>query len=115
MQAAVVCTPTSAQLHFYAGAVQLRLKHIPEATAEFESSLKIDPDHFLANLKYGEMLFREGDAAGALPKLSRAAKVDPKSAEAHAFLADAYQQLGQAQNASRERAKADLLKGQPPE
>jgi arylsulfatase A-like enzyme/Tfp pilus assembly protein PilF len=115
VQAAVVCTPTSAQLHFYAGAVHLRLKHIPEATAEFENSLKIDPDHFLANLKYGEMLFREGDAAGALPKLSRAAKVDPKSAEAHAFLADAYQQLGQAQNASRERAKADQLKGVPPE
>jgi len=115
MQAAVVCTPNSAQLHFYAGAVHLRLKHIPEATAEFESSLKIDPDHFLANLKYGEMLFREGDAAGALPKLSRASKVDPKSAEAHAFLADAYQQLGQAQNASRERAMAGQLKGQPPD
>jgi choline-sulfatase len=115
MQAAVVCTPTSAQLHFYAGAVHLRLKHIPEATAEFESSLKIDPNHFLANLKYGEMLFREGDAAGALPKLSRAATVDPKSAEAHAFLADAYRQLGQAENASRERAKADQLKTQPPD
>jgi predicted Zn-dependent protease len=115
MQAAVVCTPNSAQLHFYAGAVHLRLKHIPEATAEFENSLKIEPDHFLANLKYGEMLFREGDAAGALPKLVRAAKADPKSAEAHAVLADAYQQLGQLQNASRERAKAEQLKTQAPE
>jgi arylsulfatase A-like enzyme/Tfp pilus assembly protein PilF len=115
MQAAVVCTPTSAQLHFYSGAVHLRLKHIPEAAAEFESSLKIDPDHFLTNLKYGEMLFREGDAAGALRKLSRAVKVDPKSAEAHAFLADAYQQLGQAENSSRERAEADQLKSQPPD
>jgi predicted Zn-dependent protease len=115
MQAAVVCTPTSAQLHFYSGAVHLRLKHIPEAAAEFESSLKIDPDHFLTNLKYGEMLFREGDAAGALRKLSRAVKVDPKSAEAHAFLADAYQQLGQAENSSRERAGAAQLKSQPPE
>ena len=115
MQAAVVCTPNSAQLHFYAGAVHLRLKHIPEATAEFENSLKIEPDHFLANLKYGEMLFREGDAASALPKLIRAAKVDPKSAEAHGFLADVYQQLGQGQNASRERAKAAQLKTQPPE
>jgi len=110
MQAAVVCTPGSAQLHFYLGAVQLRLKHIPEATAEFENSLKIEPDHFLANLKYGEMLFREGDVAAALPKLSRAAKVDPESAEAHAVLADAYQQLGQAENATRERAKAAQLK-----
>ncbi len=115
MQAAVVCTPKSAQLHFYSAAVHLRLKHIPEATAEFENSLKIDPDHFLANLKYGEMLFKVGDAAGALPKLMRAAKVDPKSAEAHAFLADAYRQLGQLQNASRERAKAAELKNQAPE
>jgi tetratricopeptide (TPR) repeat protein len=115
MQAAVVCTPNSAQLHFYLGAVHLRSKYIPEATAEFENSLKIDPDHFLANLKYGEMLFREGDPAAALPKLIRAAKVDPKSAEAHRFLADTYQQLGHAQNASRERAKAAELKSQPPE
>lgn len=115
MQAAVVCTPNSAQLHFYAAAVHLRLKHIPEATAEFENSLKIEPDHFLSNLKYGEMLFKVGDPAGALPKLIRAAKVDPKSAEAHAFLGDAYQQLGQVQNAVRERAKATQLKTQVPE
>ena len=115
MQAAVVCTPNSAQLHFYAGAVQLRLMHIPEATAEFEDALKIEPDHFLANLKYGEMLFREGDATAALPKAVRAAKLNPKSMEAHAFLADVYQQLGQLQDASRERAKASQLKGQPPE
>ncbi len=115
MQAAVVCTPNSAQLHFYAGAVHLRLSHIPEATAEFESALKIEPDHFLANLKYGEMLFREGDAVTALPKAVRAAKANPKSMEAHAFLADVYQQLGQLQNATRERAKAAQLKNQPPE
>jgi arylsulfatase A-like enzyme/Tfp pilus assembly protein PilF len=115
MQAAVVCNSNSAQLHFYAGAVHLRLKHIPEATAEFEDALKIDPDHYLVNLKYGEMLFREGNATAALPKAVRAAKVDPKSAEAHAFLADVYQQLGQPQNASRERAKAAQLKSQPPE
>jgi arylsulfatase A-like enzyme/Flp pilus assembly protein TadD len=114
MEAAVVCTPNSAQLHFYLGAVHLRLKHIPEATAEFDNSLKIDPDHFLTNLKYGELLFREGQAEAALPKLTRAAKADPESAEAHAFLADAYQQLGQAQNANRERAKAAQLKAQAP-
>jgi arylsulfatase A-like enzyme/cytochrome c-type biogenesis protein CcmH/NrfG len=113
MQAAVVCTPDSAQMHFYAGAVHLRLKHIDQATAEFENSLKIEPDHFLTNLKYGEMLLRVGDPAAALPKLSRAVKTDPESAEAHAALADAYQQLGQALNADQERAKAAHLKQQP--
>src|SRR5260370_1890171 len=115
MQASVVCAPNSAQLHFYAGAVHLRLKHIPQVTDEVENSLKIDPDHFLANLKYGEMVLREGDAAGALPKLSPAGEGGPKAGGAPACLAHAYQQIGQAQNASRERAKAAQLKTQAPE
>jgi arylsulfatase A-like enzyme/Tfp pilus assembly protein PilF len=115
MQAAVVCTPSSAQMHFYLAAVHLRLKHVPEATSEFDKALELDADHFQANLKYGEMLVVQGKTAAALPKLIRAVKVDPKSAEAHAFLAEAYQQLGQPQNANRERAKADQLKSQPPD
>jgi Tfp pilus assembly protein PilF len=88
---------------------------ISEAAGEFDSSLKIEPDHFLANLKYGEMLLRDGDPASALPKLTTAVKVDPESAEAHGALADVYQQLGQANNANRERVKAKRLKGQASE
>jgi Tfp pilus assembly protein PilF len=64
-------------------------------------------------LKYGEMQFRMGDAAAAAPKLSRAVKADPESAEAHAALADAYQQLGQVEDAKRERSKAAELSGPP--
>ncbi|MGA7849498.1 MAG: sulfatase-like hydrolase/transferase [Terriglobales bacterium] len=115
IQAAVEHKPTSAQLHYYLAAVHTRLKQVPEATKEYEKALELDPDHFQANLRYGRLLFLEGHPDAALPKLSRAAKVDPDSAEAHAFLADAYQQLGQAENAERERAKAAQLKAQPPE
>jgi Tfp pilus assembly protein PilF len=39
--------------------------------------------------------------------------MDPESAEAHAALADVYQQLGQARNANQERAKAAHLKEHP--
>jgi predicted Zn-dependent protease len=115
IQAAVVCTPKAAQMHFYLAAVQLRLKHIPEATTEFEKALELDADLFLANLKYGEMLLLQGKAAEALPKLMRATKVDPKSAEAHAALAQAYAELGQTKNADSERAKAASLKGSGPD
>jgi predicted Zn-dependent protease len=114
MQAAVVCTPKSAQMHFYLGAVHLRLKHAPEATAEFDKALELDADHFLTNLKYGELLLLEGKASEALPKLNRAVKADAKSAEAHASLASAYEALGQKQNAARERARAAQL-GAPPQ
>jgi arylsulfatase A-like enzyme/Flp pilus assembly protein TadD len=116
MQAAVVCTPGSALLHFDLAAVQTRLKYLPEAAGEYEKALEIDPDYFQANLTYGRLLLREGHPEAALPRLSRAAKVDPQSADAHKFLADAYQRLGQTQNAERERAEADrLIKALPPE
>jgi arylsulfatase A-like enzyme/Flp pilus assembly protein TadD len=115
MRAAVEHKPTSAQMHYYLAAVYTRLKQLPEATGEYEKALELDPDHFQANLRYGRLLFLEGHPEAALAKLSRAAKVDPESVEAHAFLADAYQQLGQAENASRERTKAAQLKTRPPE
>jgi arylsulfatase A-like enzyme/Flp pilus assembly protein TadD len=115
IQAAVECKPNSAQLHYYLAAVHNRLKHMSDATREYEKALELDPDHFQANLRYGRLLFLEGHPDAALAKLTRAAKVDPESVEAHAFLADAYQQLGQTENASRERALAAQLKTPPPE
>jgi arylsulfatase A-like enzyme/Flp pilus assembly protein TadD len=115
MQSAVVCTPGSALMHFDLAAIQTRLKHLPEATKEYEKALELDPDYFQANLTYGRLLLLEKDPDAALPKLARAVKVNPDSAEAHSFLADAYQQLGQVENANRERAAAAQLKSQPPE
>jgi arylsulfatase A-like enzyme/Flp pilus assembly protein TadD len=113
IQAAVEHDPTSAQMHYYLAAVNNRLMHVPEASKEYEKTLELDPNHFQANLRYGRLLFLEGHPDAALPKLNRAAQVNPDSPEAHAFLADAYQKLGQADNAERERAKAAELRAQP--
>jgi tetratricopeptide (TPR) repeat protein len=108
-QAAVVVTPASAQLHFYLGAVFARLKRVPEAAKEFETSLQQDPDHYQANLVYGHMLVLEGEPAAALPKLRKAAKLQPDSGEPHRYLADAYAQLGQEGIAQRECLLAERL------
>jgi choline-sulfatase len=115
MQAAVKHKPTSVQFNYDLAAVDTRLKHIPDAVKEYEKVLELDPDHFQANLRYGRLLFLEGHVDAALAKLTRAAKVNPGSEEAHAFLADAYQQVGQADNAERERSKAVQLSSHPPE
>ena len=79
---------------------------VPEAIAEYEKALEIDPDYFDANLTYGRLLLQMGHPDTALPKLSQAVKVNPESPDAHWFLAEAYEQLGQAEDANRERAKA---------
>jgi choline-sulfatase len=110
-EAAVTRAPMSADLHFYLGAVHARLKHVSEAAKEFETTLRLEPSHYQANLVYGHMLVLEHDPDAALPKLRRAAKAQPESGEPHKYLADAYTQLGQTANASRERELAERLKG----
>jgi arylsulfatase A-like enzyme/thioredoxin-like negative regulator of GroEL len=110
-QAAVVITPASVQLHFYLAAVLARLKRVPEASKEFEVTLKMDPHHFEANLLYGRMQFLEGHTRSALPLLQQATRIQPQSAQAHAFLADVYERLGQMTNAGRERDLAQRASG----
>ncbi len=66
-------------------------------------TLQLDPNHFRANLLSGRILSLQGDPLGALPNLERAVQLEPRSAEAHQFLAEAYSQLGQDANAARAR------------
>lgn len=80
-----------------------------EAAKNLLVVLQGEPDHYRANLLLGRMLFLNGTLAEALPYLEKAASVEPKSVEAHQFLAEAYAKLGQVENAARERATAEQL------
>jgi arylsulfatase A-like enzyme/Tfp pilus assembly protein PilF len=116
-EAAVARAPRSAELHFYLAAVYTRLKRVTDAAKEYETTLALDPDHYEANLLFGRLRFLEGNAGACLPNLKKAAKLQPNSIDAHRFLADAYDRLGQKANAIRERAEAARLKaagGQTP-
>jgi len=115
VQTTVERMPTSAQMHFDLAVVYTHLKNLPDAIEEYEKTLQIDPDNFQANLIYGRLVLLEGHPETALPKLSHAATLEPESEEAHNFLAVAYQRLGQAENAERERAKAIQLRNKPPQ
>jgi choline-sulfatase len=114
MQAAVALKPDSASLHFNLAAVNTRLKHVTEAMSECEKALEIDPDHFDANLTYGKLLLMQGRPDAALPRLEHAIRVKPGSAEAHFFLAEGYQKLGETENATHERQIVNELKSRAP-
>jgi arylsulfatase A-like enzyme/Tfp pilus assembly protein PilF len=98
--------PKFADAHFSLAAVLARIDRIPEALAELRAALGLEPEHYRASLLYGRIRFLQGDAAGALPHLERAARSGAASGEAHAFLADAYERLGRTADAARERATA---------
>jgi choline-sulfatase len=75
--------------------------------------LQGEPDHYRANLLLGRMLFLNSTFTEALPYLEKAAAVQTDSGEAHSFLADEYEKLGRAADATRERAEATRLKASP--
>jgi tetratricopeptide (TPR) repeat protein len=81
-----------------------------EAAKNLLLVLHDEPDHYRANLLLGRMLFLNGTFAEGLPYLEKATEVEPKSVEAHQFLAEAYASLGQEENAARERVVAEQLK-----
>jgi arylsulfatase A-like enzyme/Flp pilus assembly protein TadD len=81
-----------------------------EAAKNLLVVLEGEPDHYRANLLLGRMLFLNGTFAEALPYLEKAAAVQTHSGEAHAFLADEYEKLGRAADATREHAEAEQLK-----
>ena len=109
-EAAVARAPRWADAQFSLAAVYARIDRVPEAMDHLGTTLELNADHFRANLLRGRILSLQGDSAGALANLEKAARLEPKSVEAHQFLADAYSQLGQESNAARERSEAARLK-----
>jgi choline-sulfatase len=105
-------SPKWAALHFSLAAAYARLNRPADARKELDTTLKLEPDNFRANLVLGRMLTLQGKPAEGLPNLKKAVKLEPKSPDAHMFLADAYGRMGQIAMARREAAEAEKLKGQ---
>jgi arylsulfatase A-like enzyme/Tfp pilus assembly protein PilF len=111
-EAAVSQMTGSSMMHFYLALVYERTSRSTEALAEFHSALHVDPNHFPANLLLGRMFVMQQKATDALPYLLKAIKLRPDAIDPHRFLADAYTQLGQEANASRELEEAERIRSQ---
>ena len=90
--------------------VYARTRRIPEALDLLQKVIEMNREHFRANLLLGRILTLQKRPEEALPFLKQAAATEPDNFEGHAFLADAYEQLGDSQTADAERARSDSLK-----
>jgi tetratricopeptide (TPR) repeat protein len=89
-EAAIALEPRVAKAHFYLGFVILQhggSDRLPEARKEFEAELKLTPQDFHANFFAGVTNSSLNNHKQALLYLRRATHVNPKSSEAHLFLA----------------------------
>ena len=88
---------------------------MPEAVELLLAVVQLNPQHFRANLLLGRILTLEHHSREALPYLRQAESSEPDNFEPHAFLADAWDELGDSQRAVTERTRAEALqpRGQP--
>jgi len=105
-EAAVTRAPKWADAQFSLASVYARTDRVPEAIEHLDICLSLDPAHYRANLLRGRILSLQHKAAEAVPNLKKAVEAQPDSREAHLFLADAYDQLGDSAEAAEERARA---------
>ncbi len=80
-----------------------------EAIAECEKVIENNPNDYGALLLEGKLWALAKQPAKALPKLERAAALQPQRPERRTYLANAFTQLGREQEATHERAAAKHL------
>ncbi len=90
--------------------------HLPEAIAEAEAALRLEPGYADAHNTLGSALERQGRAPEALAQYAEALRLDPSLAEAHSNLGDMwYATPGRMADAIAEYRRAILLKPSLPE
>ena len=106
--------PKWADAKYSLASVYARTQHVPEAVDILQEVIQLSPKHFRANLLLGRILTLQHHPSDAVPYLRQAVDSAPDNFEPHAFLADALDQLGDAQAAAAERARAQSLKTASP-
>jgi arylsulfatase A-like enzyme/Tfp pilus assembly protein PilF len=106
---AVQSFPTWTDALYSLATVYVRTGRTDEALATLARALKVDPQHFRANLLRGVLLVEERPSE-ALPYLQRATETAPNASEPHVYMAQAYEKLGNKQKAEEERHKAEELR-----
>ena len=105
----VAKVPKGEQAHILLATAYVGMQNLPEAINECKKVLEVIPEDYEANLLLGRALLLSGDAATALPKLMKAAALQPKAPGPHLALSNAYVKLGRFDDAAREQFEAKEL------
>jgi tetratricopeptide (TPR) repeat protein len=101
-QAAITLKPTLPNLHYSLGHVFWKDLKVPEARADFEAELKINPRHPGALNEIGDTYLLEHLAEKAMPYLTEAVAMEPHNPDFHRDLGTAYSDLHDYEKAAKE-------------
>jgi len=106
----VIKRPSNASAHNNLGCVLKDQNRIPEAVAELNRALQLEPDQAEAHYNLAAALLQTGDVAGAIAQFREAVRDQPDYAAAHNNLGAALTQAGQPAEAIPEYEAALRLK-----
>jgi arylsulfatase A-like enzyme len=96
---------------FVMGAALARQQQYARAIEYLRHAIELQPDSTWAHYEMGSSLLRTGDYKTAVIHLEIASSRLPDFAEAHSLLAQAYEHLGRAEDAKRERSRSTAPEG----
>jgi predicted Zn-dependent protease len=99
---------------FVMGAALAQQQQYPQAVEYLRRAIELQPDSTWAHYEMGSALLKSGDSRTAAVHLEIASSRLTEFAEAHSRLAEAYEHLGRAEEAKRERSRATALEGAKP-
>jgi tetratricopeptide (TPR) repeat protein/tRNA A-37 threonylcarbamoyl transferase component Bud32/TolB-like protein len=103
--------PDSASAHNNLGRIYMQMRRFPEAVAQFQEAIRLDPDLFLAYFSLNTIyLYELGDNDSAIATAQRQLARNDRAARAYAQLGAAYAAKGdlrQAENALRKALEID--------
>jgi arylsulfatase A-like enzyme/Flp pilus assembly protein TadD len=102
------------KVHLLLEAAYSRTRRVPETIRECEAVLQFAPDDYPTHLILGRFLEVSGDLDGAEMNLKIAAELELTAPDPHIYLASVYAKQGRLEDADRERAEAERLRGGAP-
>jgi choline-sulfatase len=95
-------------VQFVMGAALARQQQYPQAIEYLRRAIELQPDSTWAHYEMGSSLLNSGDYKTAVVHLEIASSRLPEFAAAHSLLAQAYDHLGRAEDARRERSRSNV-------
>jgi choline-sulfatase len=110
LETSLKLSPEQLEARLLLGKVYLKLGNAEAAEDQFEAARLVDSKNFDAQLGIAEAEIREGNQQAAVIELRSLAQSHPKRAEVFDLLAQAYENLGQKQQAQKAEVQAKLLR-----
>jgi choline-sulfatase len=114
LQPVLTAGPRMYLAQFVMGAALARQQQYPQAIEYLRRAIELQPDSTWAHYEMGSSLLKIGDYKTAVIHLEIVSSRLPDFAEAHSLLAQAYEHLGRAEDAKRERSKLTAHEGSKP-